>query len=367
MIASVALAGVTIWGQGPNPRRQDKDATELQTRLMPAEPAWTVTLDAAPSAGGANDGASIYVPLRSEKVVALSRVDGRVVWTRDVESMTRPVAGGGLVFVLASDELFALDSATGSDRWRVPFDHDASARISVFGDRVVGFTDRSTLASIISTEGRVAWRRELTAPSPHAVVGDASRLYAALDDGAVVAVSASNGDVVWQRKLPGALAQPALVSNRVIVGSDTNEVFALESDTGAIAWRWRVGGDVVGAAGSPETVFIVALDNVLRAVGQSNGNQRWKKPLASRPASPPELFGDLVVITSAAPTITAFNRVTGESAGTYVAPAEVEGPALLVPATGPLDVVMVVITRDGRVVGLRPKPPAPPPAPSVPS
>ena len=96
---------------------------------MPAEPVWTATLDAAPSAGGASDGASIYVPLRSEKVVALSRVDGRVVWTRDVESLTRPVVGGGLVFVLASDELFALDSATGSDRWRVPFEHGASARI----------------------------------------------------------------------------------------------------------------------------------------------------------------------------------------------------------------------------------------------
>lgn len=359
VFALVAIMGSILWGQGPNPRRTP------QTSLVPAEPVWSIALDADPVAGGAIDGNHVYLPLKSERVIALARADGHLVWSRDIETTTVPVVAAGSLYVLASDEIHALDTETGSERWRVPFDKHLNIALTVVGDRLFGVVAPSTLVAMSVADGSIAWQLDLMSAPVHPVVGDNRRLYAALADGRVTAVSASDGKVAWQRKLEGALARPTLVADRLIVGSAVNEVFALDPSSGTLAWRWRVGADVVGAAGNGDAVFIVALDNMLRAVSRSNGNQRWKKPISSRPAFPPQVFGDLVVVSSAAPTISVYSALTGTAVGTYVAPAEVEGPALVAPAIAPSDVVMIVVTRDGRVLGLRPKPPspaAPPPA-----
>jgi acetolactate synthase-1/3 small subunit len=70
--------------------------------LVPAEPVWTVVLDAMPAAAGAVDAERVYIALQSERVTALGRSDGRVAWTRDIESTTAPVVSAGVVYVLAS-------------------------------------------------------------------------------------------------------------------------------------------------------------------------------------------------------------------------------------------------------------------------
>jgi outer membrane protein assembly factor BamB len=323
---------------------------------------WSIALDAGPTAGGAIDAERVYLPLRNERIVALSRVDGRTVWSRDVESSTTPVVGAGVVYVLASDEVHALDAATGDERWRADLEPHLNIGLAVVGDRLFAVLEPATLVAISAADGSIVWRRPLASPPLHAVISDGSRLYVAMADGTVAAVLASDGQGVWQMEFEGTLARPALVADRLIVGTAANEIFALDSRSGTLAWRWRVGGDVVGAAGGGELVFAVALDNMLRAVSRSSGNQRWKKPISSRPAHPPQVFGDLVVVTSVAPTVSVYSALTGTVAGTYVAPAEIEGPVLIAPAAAPSGAVMVVATRDGRVVGLRPKPPVPPPA-----
>lgn len=365
VIAIVAFTGTSLWGQGPNPRRTPQAAQAL---LVPAEPAWSIALDSAPTAGGAIDAEHIYIPLHSERVVALSREDGHTAWSRDIESGTRLVVGAGTVYALASDEVHALDAETGDGRWRIPFDRHLNVALALVGDQLLGAVEPATLVAISVTDGSTRWRHALPSPPVHPVLGDDQRLYVTLADGTVTALSAAGGEVLWQRKLEGALAPPALVADRLIVGSAANELYALDTRSGTVAWHWRVGGDVVGAAGSAQMVFVVALDNLIRAVERSSGNQRWKKSVASRPAHPPQVFGDLVVVTSVAPTVSVYSVSNGTLVGTYAAPAELEGPALVSPAgAGPSGVVMVVVTRDGRVVGLRPKPPAPPPAAAAPA
>ena len=44
--------------------------------VFPVEPAWTVTLDAPPSADGVMDREHVYIPLQSSWVVALGRETG---------------------------------------------------------------------------------------------------------------------------------------------------------------------------------------------------------------------------------------------------------------------------------------------------
>jgi hypothetical protein len=140
----------------------------------------------------------------------------------------------------------------------------------------------------------------------------------------------------------------------VFVGSTDNFFYAFDSKSGNLEWKWRSGGDVIGAAvDEEENVYFASLDNILRAVKRGNGNQRWKEEIPSRPALPPRAFGRIVVTAGVAPQITAFSAKTGERLGSYTAPAELEGPPLIDPVLKPYRVTFVTITRDGRAVGLR--------------
>jgi outer membrane protein assembly factor BamB len=350
---AIAIAG--LLGQEPN-----RDGSAL-TPLMPAELAWTATLDAAPLFSPVTDRERVYLALSNQSIVAVSRVDGLVTWMQPLEPTAPPSLAAGVLYVLTRSAIHALDATSGTERWQQPIVPHLDLPLVRLGDLIYGIATPATLIARRSTDGSVAFESPLPSPPSHAVAGDNQTIYLALANATVVALSSVDGHPTWQRMLTGRLTQPALVGDRLIVGSSENDVFALDTSRGGVSWRWRVGADVVGASGDDDTVFFAALDNLVRAVSRSSGNQRWKQPVSSRPAYAPEVFGDLVVVTSVAPTVSAFHAVTGRPAGTYVAPAELIGPVLLVPPSTAADVVMVAVTRDGRVLGLRPKPIAPEP------
>src|SRR5262245_20287467 len=77
------------------------------------------------------DAERIYIPIQPERLVALSRTTGAKVWTRDIESMWPPVVVADVLYVIASDEIHALDAATGAQRWRVPFDAKVAAPLTL--------------------------------------------------------------------------------------------------------------------------------------------------------------------------------------------------------------------------------------------
>src|SRR5712691_2483951 len=98
--------------------------------LLPAVQEWIATLDAAPSAGGAMDAERVYIPIQPEELVALSRASGAKLWTRAIESMWPPVVIGDALYVAASDEIHALDTATGAEKWRVGFENPMIAPLA---------------------------------------------------------------------------------------------------------------------------------------------------------------------------------------------------------------------------------------------
>jgi outer membrane protein assembly factor BamB len=347
--------------------------------LLPATQEWVATLDDAPSAGGALDAERVYVPLQSEQIVALRRSDGSKVWTRDIESKWPPVVIGDAVFIVASDEIHALDSATGAERWRVPFDHQLTAPLSVIAARapgkiegpdpgniqssLVAMADNGLVIAVAAADGQPIWMRELGAPSHFTPALDGERAFIALDDGRVVALRLTDGHVAWEQTLEGKLNQPSLARDRVFIGTNTNLLYALDDRTGRVAWRWKAGGDVIGtSADAKGGAYYASLDNVLRAVNRGNGNQRWIKEIPTRPLLPPQTFGDgvtyeeIVVLTGVTSEIDAFAAKTGAPVGMYQPPpgGDLQGPPLIDGDLKPYQVAMVLITRDGRAIGLKP-------------
>jgi outer membrane protein assembly factor BamB len=351
MFALTMSAATAVSGQ------QSRNVKEKEPApLLPAQQAWSVALSVPPAAGGAMDSARVYVPLESEQLLALHRETGRVAWIADIDTTWPPVAMDGAVFVAANDEVHALDAATGRRRWRAAIAQSPAASMGYASGTLIVPTASNEILAFAALDGRLIWKYPLgTALRPSALTVAPGVVYLSLEGSRVVSLSVADGRVLWTRTLDGTLTVPAVATGLVIVGSTNNSFYALDAGSGAIKWTWPTGADAVGAAADEGLVFLTALDNTLKAVGRGNANQRWRLTVPTRPIGPPRAFGGTVVVVGLSPTLSTFVARSGEPAGTYDAAAELEGPPLIDPILRAFSVAMVLITRDGQVLGLRPQ------------
>jgi outer membrane protein assembly factor BamB len=228
---------------------------------------------------------------------------------------------------------------------------------------LIGIFERGLVIAFSANDGRMLWTHELGTASRFAPAIDGVRAIFALEDSRAVALRLADGRTDWEQKLEGMLTQPSFAHDRVFVGSNNNFLYALTNESGRLAWRWKTGGDVIGTSGDTKGgAYYASLDNVLRAVNRGNGNQRWIKEIPTRPVLPPQTFGDgmkyeeIVVLTGATSEIDAFAAKNGAVIGMYTPPADssLEDAPLIDPLLKPYQVAMVVITRDGRAIGLTP-------------
>jgi hypothetical protein len=177
----------------------------------------------------------------------------------------------------------------------------------------------------------------------------------------VLCVRLADGLVDWQRTLAGTLSEPALGKDRVLIGSDTSWLWALDPESGDEKWKWpgRIfGGDIIGAAVDDDVAYVASLDNVIRALDRGNGSQREKQDIKTRPVLPPRAFFGTVVVFGLSPAVSTFRQSDLMPVATWSLPpptdAQPEGAPLIDEHLKPFGVAMVVILKDGRVIGVRP-------------
>ena len=163
---------------------------------------------------------TVYAADQAGNVFALSLTSGREIWRFATEGtrlnsadwgydrttiQSSPAVAGGAVYVGARDGfLYAIDRATGAQRWR----HDH----------------------------KVSWVNSSPAVSDGLV-------YAGSSDGRFVqAVDTATGEERWRAKAQGIVwASPAVDNALVYVGEGDGTMYALDKRTGQEAWRYRVG------------------------------------------------------------------------------------------------------------------------------
>jgi eukaryotic-like serine/threonine-protein kinase len=326
----------------------------LPAPLLPVEEAWNVVLSSPASAAGTMDDQRVYIPLQSGQIVALNRETGATAWSVDLKSSWAPMVSGGILYAASTNELLALRAVSGEPIWRVTLDAELLVAPALQGTTIVVLLKPDQLRALRLSDGTEAWRHVVPAPSGSpAMAGDETGVVVA--SGNRVSRFASNeGQLVWERELAGVLSSPAVSGDRVFVGSTDNYLYALDAGTGRLLWRYGAGGDVVGATADDRFVYFASLDNVLRALRRGNGNQVWKRDLATRTIAPPSTLGGIVLVSGNNPALAAFNAATGEPADKFVLAGDVQGIPLVDTTLVPFRVAMIVITRDGRAIGLRP-------------
>jgi outer membrane protein assembly factor BamB len=332
-----------------------RDTKLAPAPLVTAESAWKLTLSAVPSAAAAMDEERVYLPLHGDLLIALDRETGLLAWNRSVDTASPPAIGGDALFLVSRGTIRSLDTATGEDRWSVPIDGNITAPLVCQTGWLFAILDSRDLLALRASDGEIVWRQRLGSVSSHPPVPYGSALYLSLANGNVVALDLATGKPLWQHKLPGMLSEPAVGKDRVFVGSDNNFFYALEAGSGHEVWKWRNGGDVIGAAVDGDAVYFASLDNVLRAVNRTNGNQRWRKPTGTRPLLPPRAFGGIVVLPGLMPAITVFVGETGVVMGTQMVQGQLVGPPLIDAGLKARHVAMITVTREGVVEALRPE------------
>lgn len=345
-------------------------------QATPAIAAGTVYVTATDQADGQTGG-----------VVALDLATGAIRWRTATPLQVRggvAVTGTTVATAQLDGTVLGLDAATGAIRWRTELGAGLiPGAAAIFappatdgGDFLIGNQNR--LAALTAAEGGMAWAVN---PVPQGV--DSQALSAiAVGDGVAFGVfnRAAGGISAWDR-LTGQLqwryegplttainASPVVASGLVYVVNGMDEVFALDTATGALRWQLKLdpagfdwGNATVGTPAVAHNVLVVpTLYRDLVALDTTTGFELWR--FAGAPSqvrsthyrgareagfeSSPVITGDIVWAADTSGQLAALDLHTG---------APLWRTQLGTPAFGGLAVSgdwLVVATYDGAVRGL---------------
>jgi len=324
-----------LFGQTPSPFPAPSTSPASPTKasqsgppsLFPVGAVWTLALNTQLTAKPAYDGARAYFSIADDRIVAYNLVDGAQQWLVSAKAVRQPAAGDDLLFVPEEGSLVARSESDGSVRWQAPLDHALTATPAWQKGHLVLATAAGIVRSLDTADGRERWSRSLgTVVAAPAAFGG-GRVYLSTADGRIVALDAASGEPVWERRLGGVPSEILALDDRVYAGSHDNYFYCLMTKDGAIDWRWRTGGDIVGApVHDDRRVYFVSLDNVLRALDRKSGVQQWMRALPIRPTAGPAKAGGNLVVAGLSPTLRAFNTSDGAPAGEINAPADIAAP-----------------------------------------
>ena len=179
----------------------------------------------------------------ADRVMAYDLATGKALWTGAATlggwQDGIPSAANGKVYIGSGNGIIARDGATGQTLW----------------------TYRSAHPSLVNGNAT---------PAAPTIAGNT--IYMGFPSGAVTALDATTGAVLWDRLLPGGQyrggvhTSPALSGETLFVGSNNGNFYALDAGTGQPLWHHNIGTWVAaGPAVSGNTVVAGALDGNLYA------------------------------------------------------------------------------------------------------
>lgn len=209
----------------------------------------------------------IALGTRSGEVIALDASTGKTEWTQSVGApvIVSPAIGNGQVVVttLAGD-LLGLDAKTGTEQWTqsnpAPDLALRTATRPLIVDSVAygGFADGKAMA-VDMTNGKQLWVKQVAAGEGGNLVANlvdvgrrmayaGGNLYVATYQGNLSALVASNGQVVWDRKL-SSYTGVTLDAAHLYVSNADGSIHAYDLVTGVPTWTYsKLGYRALSAA-----------------------------------------------------------------------------------------------------------------------
>ena len=263
-----AVAGnLIIFAEG-----RGAEAAISAVRLDDGEPAWTTTTRAPVLGGPAVHSDEVFVGTADGRVLSLAADGGTQRWEYRAPGRAdiSPAVDGETVFVAAEDltsgvaTVYALDAATGRERWRFSPSGPAIGVSSVSvrdGTAVVGMGD-FLIHGLDAANGAERWRARARAPFTAWLVPVAGEPLVVGDGaGHLYGVDGDSGKLEWTFRVPGDLveASPIVAGSAAVVGDSGGQVSAIDLRTGLLVWKRTIGAAPVGAIASDGERLFVAV------------------------------------------------------------------------------------------------------------
>jgi len=137
-----------------------------------------------------------------------------------------------------------------------------------------------------------------------AIATDGKTVYAAGNDGQVVALNAASGKKLWQTKTKlHFTGGPGVGEGLVVAGTGYGDIVALDAATGAQKWKTRVSSEVLAPAAIGGGVVLMRLvDGRVLALKATDGSEMWSAEqttpmpkLSLRGTAKPVIVGDIAL------------------------------------------------------------------------
>jgi outer membrane protein assembly factor BamB len=101
-------------------------------------------------------------------------------------------------------------------------------------------------------------------------------------------------ELIWTHKVGASeISAPIIDSGILFVGSDDNNLYALDEKTGDLKWQYSALGKIYTPTAKDGWVFAASFDNYVYAL-DFNGKLRWKTSIGYSTASPPISYNDIL-------------------------------------------------------------------------
>lgn len=254
---------------------------------------------------------------------------GELLWRSEIggkRGFSSPVVFGDTVFVGSGDRrLYAVDAASGEERWRFETGGRVESSPSVDSGTVYVGSDDGYLYALDAESGAERWSFGTggkVRSSPAIVAGV---VYFGSSDGGVYALDAGSGQQRWRfrteaapqrtrwqkwmrtrewsyngdRDFEGVVSSLAYQDGVLFFGSTDGNLYAVDADDGRELWRFVTNQPVVG---SPtvvdDTVYFANLDGQVYAADLETGKRKWRFNARTFTASSPAVADGVLYIGS---------------------------------------------------------------------
>lgn len=340
------------------------------------EVAWSVSTGGPIRGNATVADDAVYFGSGDGDLYSVTAADGVLRWTFHTGGAvhsTPAVAEGQVIFASRDHILYDVDQSSGKLRWKfqmgsdLPFAWGFDAYLSsptVVGSMVyVGSGDGNVYALDLES-GRVRWQTDLGCRLRSSPAVADGTVYIGGTDGIVYAIDASTGAMLRRFQTEGAtldfedvgfdrrsiMSSPAIVGDRLLVGSRDGRLYAFDRNTGAIDWTssHKTSWVISSPTAADGEVFVGSSDGrFVQAVDLASGHELWRVKTPGNVWASFAVAGDLAYVGDWGGTLFAFDRKTGEVIWRYHAGGGIYGSPVIAGDT------VYVGSEDGRMVALR--------------
>jgi outer membrane protein assembly factor BamB len=280
-------------------------------------PGFNVTQYGAPKGSPSVVGDRLYCGTDTGLFLAARVADGGVVWQTRFERTSHGIHGspavvGGLVYIGAYDgSINAFERDTGRLVWRRQIGFQVGSSPAVVPEWSMLYSSHEQadgtgdVVALDTRTGAMKWRRP-TQGHPHSSVAvdvGRARVFVGDNAGAAYAFDARTGEPLWRYELEAGAGQSEIKTTPTVIpalgfvvfGAWSGKVYALDEETGRVAWEQPAGGRLTSSSAylpATQTLFAGTVTGRLVALDAASGRERWRYEARAGILSSPAVSGD---------------------------------------------------------------------------